>query len=296
MLLVPQSEAPENGNLEVIAGYKVHPLASKFPLIVGKEFDDLVEAAARAGRLHAVETHAGLLIDGRNRLRVQEELSRRGIAIEVPVVEWEPNGDETVTEHIWSVNAHRRHQTADQLAVLAASTFLPAIQAEREARQRASRFGHKGDASAASDSTPPDGQVETAPRTSADKDAASSAGCLASLANLSIYKARQAIALQKAVEAGEVSESEIAAVAAGDKPLSAVVPPRHAGRKRRPRPQERDEGDDIELPVDAPPVACEVEVRRRWAEQKAEFAIADHRELRRLFMQVIREEQRQFDQ
>jgi hypothetical protein len=295
-LPVPGFETAGEETLEIIAGYKVHPLASKFPLIVGKAFDEMVDAAAEARRLYPVETHKGLLIDGRNRLRVQEELRRRGIEIELPVVEWEPSGDETVAGHIWAVNAHRRHMTVDQLAALAASTFLPAIKAEREARQLASRFGKNSEGTAASVSTPPDGQVAEHRRTSAEKDAASSAGCLAQLANVSLYKARQAVALSKAVSKGEVPESAIDAVVAGDQRLVDAVPRRKAGAGKRPRPQACAEGKDMELPIDAAPVACEAEVRRRWAEQKAAFAIADHRELRRLYIHVVREEQRLFDQ
>ena len=86
--------AGQSAELEVVGSFTVHPLASRFPLIVGKDFDDLVEAAARAGRLQAVEVHDGLLIDGRNRVRVREELHQRGIEIDLPVVAWEPRGDE----------------------------------------------------------------------------------------------------------------------------------------------------------------------------------------------------------
>jgi hypothetical protein len=290
----PTPVATEHG-LEIIAGYKVHPLASKFPLIVGQEFEDLVQAAARAGRLQPVETHEGLLLDGRNRLRVQEELSRRGIEIELPVVEWEPIGDETVEERIWSVNAHRRHLTDDQRAALALD-FLPSIRAARQARQEASRFGRNGTEAAAVVSPPPNGQAGKPPRTSAEKDAASTIGGLAILANVSNYKARQGIALSKAIDAGEATESELNAVVAGDKRLIDVVPRPKAAGGKRPRPRDQDGRDEDVLPIDPTPIACEAEVRRRWEMQKAQFAVADHRELRRLFMQVIRDEQRQFDQ
>jgi hypothetical protein len=281
--------------LELIAGYRVHPLASKFPLIVGKEFDDLVEAAARAGRLYPVETHKGLLIDGRNRLRVQEELRRRGIEIDLPVVEWEPSGDETVEEHIWSVNANRRHQTADQLAVIALA-FLPAIRAAREAQQVASRFGKsRGNAAASKAPPPPGAPAEDGGRTSAEKDAASSAGCLAALANVSHYKARRAIALHDAVEAGEVSEDELDAVLAGEKPLSAAAPRRTKVAKKKARPEVWDEGDDEEIVIDAAPTPSEAEARRRWTLQASDFAIADLPEWRRLFMKVIGDEQQMYD-
>lgn len=287
---------PAATGLEIIAGYKVHPLATKFPLIVGKEFDDFVEAAARAGRLPPVETHNGLLIDGRNRLRVQEELARRGIDIVVPVIEWEPTGDETVAEHIWAVNAHRRHLIDDQRAALALE-FLPTIRAQRQARQEASRFGQRGTDAAAEKSPPPDGQAGKPHRTGAEKDAASTLGGLAAMANVSMHKVRLANELSKAVDAGEVAASEFDAVVAGDKRLCDVVPRRKTGSRKKPRPQQHDEHDEHEVPMlDAGPIACEAEVHRRWEKQKAEFAIADHRELRRLFMKIIREEQQEFDE
>ena len=69
---------PADTELEEIAGFKVHPLASRWPLIVGQQFEDFVEAASHCRSLQAVETNNGFLIDGRNRLRVQEELRRRG--------------------------------------------------------------------------------------------------------------------------------------------------------------------------------------------------------------------------
>ena len=119
---------------------------------------------------------------------------------------------------------------------------------------------------------------------------------MAALANVSNYKAGQAIALVKAVDAGEADASAIDAVAAGTKRLRDAVPRRKAGSRNRPEPQEQDEHYEEVLILEANPIACEVEVRRRWEEQKAEFAIADHRELRRLFLKVIREEQQEFDQ
>lgn len=289
----PRAEAVDRPQLEIIAGYKVHPLASRFELIVGEDFEKLVEAAARAGRLYPAETHNGFLIDGRNRLRVQEELRRRGIEIEVCVVEWEPHGDETVEEHIWSVNANRRHLTADQRAALALE-FLPQIRAARQARQEASRFGKNGIDPAAAESPSPDGRDAHTHRTSAEKDAASSVGCLASLANVSHYKARQAIALHNAVEAGAVSESEIDAVVAGDQPLSAAVP----RRRRAPRetacsdwPAEVDGFDEEDVIVDAAPVPSEDEARRRWRRVSRDFLASDLPAWRQLFIEVLTDEQ-----
>jgi hypothetical protein len=288
------SPGTEAGGLEIIAGYKVHPLASRFDLIEGDEFEKFVEAAERSGRLYPVETHKGFLIDGRNRVRVQEELRRRGIEIEVPVVEWEPTGDETVEEHIWSVNANRRHLTADQRAVLALE-FLPAIRAARQARQEASRFGKNWGDAAAVISPPPDGHTEKPLRTSAKKDAASTVGGLAALAGVSNYKANLAMALFRAVEDGEASETEIEAVASGDKRLHDVVPCRKKGGRKKAQQEEREEVDEEELIVESAPVPSEAEARRRWELETSDFAIADLPEWRRLFMKVIGDDQQRHD-
>lgn len=291
---VPAMEAASDEQFEVIAGYKVHPMASRFPLIVGKEFDDMLEAATHAGRLYPVETHEGFLIDGRNRLRVQEELRRRGVDIEVPVIEWEPTGEETVEEHIWSVNDNRRHMTADQRVVLALE-FLPAIRAARQARQEASRFGKNGGDAAAVISPPPGGQAGTGHRSSAEKDAASTAGGLAALAGVSNYKAGQAIAFHNAVEAGELSEDELEAVRAGDLSLSAALPRRRKGGAKIARHADWDEGDDDDVTVDATPIPSEAEAHRLWRVMTSDFAVADLAEWRRLFIKVIRDEQQTYE-
>lgn len=280
--------------LEVIGEFTVHPLASKFPLIVGEEFDELVAAAERAGRLAAVETSDGLLIDGRNRVRVRDELHRRGVEIDLPVVEWTPSGDETVEEHIWSVNANRRHLTRDQRAALCLE-FLPAIQASRRARQEASRFGADGLSAAANETSPPDGTAPSVSRTSREKDAASSVGQFCALANIGLHTGRQAIALAKGIESGTIDPSERDAVIAGEKPLRSAVRGTRTAVRGRAR-QHEGEVQEPEETLHDEPAATEEEVRRRWERLKNAFAITDHREVRRLLRVIIAEEQQQYDQ
>jgi hypothetical protein len=283
--------------LEVIAGYRVHPAASLLPLIVGKQFDDFVEAAARAGRLHPAETNNGLLIDGRNRLRVQEELRRRGIEIDVPVVEWQPNGDETVSEHIWSVNGNRRHQTDDQRAANALQ-FLPFIRRERQERQAATRFG-KG-RPAEQISSPPD-KPASAQRTSREKDAASTVGQFAAMCNIGMHKARQAVALADGIEAGEISSIEIIAVTTGEKRLRDIVPSKRSAGSGKANLKDivRPEAEllfDVEAAEVDEPAVTEEEVDRRWERFKQPFAVTEHRKLRRLLIKKLRDEQQRFDQ
>jgi len=290
--------------LEVIAGYRVHPLASMFPLITGKEFEQMKEAAARAGRLPAAELHEGLLIDGRNRLRVLEALRRQGIAIEVPVVEWLPANGETVEEHIWAVNNNRRHLTADQRAALA-TAFLPEIEASRKAKQQTSRFGSSDSVTVAANSPSPEKPPPKGPRTSQEKERASSVGELGRLADVSCYKAKQAVQLVKAVRAGQASQSDLDAVVAGDKPLREVTPARRKTKKRPPEstlagapPEEQAQADTQiaeegkDAGNDQPP--SEEAARRLWDQWTNDFAVADMPSWRRHFLKVIHDDQRKY--
>jgi hypothetical protein len=284
--------APE---LEVVGSFTVHPVASRFPLIVGKDFEDLVEAAARAGRLQAVEVHDGLLIDGRNRVRVQEELRRRGIEIDLPVVEWEPIGDETVEEHIWSVNANRRHLTDDQRAAIGIS-FLPFIRRSCEERQAASRFGQRSPVEETF--SPPEVPAAGSRRTSREKDAASSVGQFAAMCNIGLHKARQAVAIADRVEAGEISSIEVVAITTGAKRLRDVAPAKRSldGQKTAKQQPARPEVELMFAAVPDSPAPTDREIRERWERFKRPFAVGDHREVRRLLKQIITGEQREFDQ
>lgn len=283
-------------DLEVIAGYRVHPLTSRFPLVVGKEFDDMVEAAARARRLQPIETHQGLLIDGRIRLLVREELRQRNIDVEMPVFEWQPIGDETVEEHIWAVNYHRRHSDPDQRAALAV-VCLPEIEAARRRKQEASRFGAQVIDAVASKSPPPLQSSRGPGRTSKEKDEASTVGQLAKLANVSHYKAKQAVALSKAVEAGEVSESVFRAVQHGDKRLRDVEPVRHKeskDKKNQRASKNRVRSSEPKDGVDDDQAPSEAAARLHWERLTARLAVADMPAWRRLFLKVIRDDQRKY--
>jgi hypothetical protein len=283
--------------LEVIGGFRVHRLASLFPLIVGEEFDELVEGIRVAGTVAAVEFNDGLLIDGRNRVRAVEELRGRGVEIELPTVEWQPTGDETVEGHIFSVNVHRRHLTDDQRAALGID-LLPIIRRSRKERQAATRFGQRG--AVALISSPP-GEDTAAKRTSREKDAASTVGQFAAMCNIGTHDARQAVALVKGVESGEISSSEIVAVATGKKRLRDVVPSKRSSGKAKPTSKKSSRHAvealfEVVSVEDDEPAVTEQEVHRRWEKFKRSFAIADHRELRRLLMKKLRAEQQEFDQ
>ena len=63
--------------LEVIGGYKVHPAASLFPLLVGEEFDAMVASMGIFGLAIPIVVKGEYLIDGRNRLRTVIEANKQ---------------------------------------------------------------------------------------------------------------------------------------------------------------------------------------------------------------------------
>lgn len=289
---------------EVIGGFSVHPFASKFPLLAGREFDDLVESIRMVGVASAVELHDGLLIDGRNRVRAVEELRRQGHEVPFRPVEWVPRGSETVEEHIFAVNVYRRHLTDDQRAVLA-TELLPAIRAAKANAQAATRFGACRKDTVATNSGPPAGSAPT-PRSRRERAEASTVGQIAKLGKVSPYKAGQAVALVDGVKAGAVAPEQLDDVRHGKKLLREAAP----GKKKPPRPKpspKRTVRTEAEMVFDGPddadaasgssavPASFEEEVRRAWKRFKGAFAIADHRELRVIVAKILKEERHEFD-
>ena len=278
---------------ETIAGYPIHPFASRFPLLTGQPFEDLVESIADMGIDVPVELHDGLVIDGRNRLRAVEVLLERGINVEVRTIEWQPRNGESVEEHIYTTNVLRRHLTDDQRAILA-TELLPIYRAASAARQAATRFG-----AAAGISAPPDGGSEKAARTNQDRVSTSTLGRLATSAGVSPHRMGRAIDLADDIAAWLVPEEEREAVIRGEKPL------RKAGRKKPRRPagkQKTVTTAALDSLFDSPGVDDEASAVTledfipRWERLKASFPVTEHRELRAIALQHIADEQQRFDQ
>jgi hypothetical protein len=290
-------------NLTVIGNFRVLPFADRFPLIEGREFEELINSIQLFGQDAPVELYKGLLAEGRNRVRAIEELKRRGCDIEVRAVEWQPRGDETIEQHIYLANVARRHLTDDQRVALAAE-LLPKIRAANARRQAATRFGAKS--SACVNSKTPAADPDQSPPTPAGTPRTTTAH-LASLAAVSPHKAQNAIKLYDGVEAGEIPREELTQVEQGKKPLRDALPPsskrpttkRPAEGRSRPADAKVEnpagpEGPAAEDDANAP-AATEEEVRRRWRRFKDSFAVTDHRELRTLILKIVAEERAAFD-
>lgn len=283
---------------EMICGFRIHPLASLFPLIEDELFEELLESVAERGLAVPVEVHEGLIVDGRNRLRAIEVLRQRGLDVEVRTTDWQPTRGETLEEHLFEINVLRRHLTVDQRVVLGLR-FLPAIREARVARQAASRFGTGERTPAAAHSSPPETDCGDGDRSSRAKDGRSTAGALSKLTKSTVHKARQGIKLFDDIEADIVPSEEMEAVLRGEKPLC------RAGRnQKRPKPKKKvqpasrvtaaDIFDDPDTDGEAPPLTPE-EFAHQWERLKEVWPVTEHRDLRALALAHIAEEQRRFD-
>src|SRR5207253_2106319 len=87
-----------------------HPLADAFPLLEGKEFEELVDDIKTYGQREPVVLHEDKILDGRNRYRACRAL---GIEPRTAAFERVAATDDTPEAYVISVNAHRRHLTAE---------------------------------------------------------------------------------------------------------------------------------------------------------------------------------------
>ncbi len=209
---------------EIICECEIHPAASIFPLMEGERFQSLVDSIQVHGLQNPIVCIGDVVLDGRNRLRAVEKLRNEGHDIELRAVQWEC-GDKfmTPTEWITAQNLDRRHLSED--AYVAAQAALSRIlRKEAEARQAAGQFD-KEKASKAAKARHAVTTKRSAPQKRDRKadDARSTAGQVAAKAGVSLRKAKQAVKLDQAVEAGVIPEEVQKDVIAGKKKLRDAV-------------------------------------------------------------------------
>jgi ParB-like chromosome segregation protein Spo0J len=89
-----------------------HPLADKFPLVEGEDFDAIVADIKQNGQRVPIHVYEGQIIDGRTRALACQKL---GIAPKYHVI---PDGafdkEGSLVAYVLSQNLHRRHLTAEQ--------------------------------------------------------------------------------------------------------------------------------------------------------------------------------------
>jgi hypothetical protein len=103
-----------------------HPVAEFFPLLEGREHEELKADIKEHGLREPIWLHEGRIIDGRNRYRACRELS-----IKPATREWDGKG--SLVAFVVSQNMRRRHLSTSQRALIAAR-LKPLFEAE--ARQR----------------------------------------------------------------------------------------------------------------------------------------------------------------
>jgi hypothetical protein len=201
---------------EIICECEIHPAASVFPLMEGDRFQSLVDSIQVHGLQNPIVCSGNVVLDGRNRLRAVERLRSAGHEVELLAVQWDCGGNcLTETEWITAQNLDRRHLSEDAYAAAAAA--LNRI-LRKEAKQRQAAGLKKGTEKPVSSKTSTRGKRDTKSR-----DAASTAGKVAAKAGVSLHKAKQAVKLDQAVEAGVIPEEVQKDVIAGKKKLRDAV-------------------------------------------------------------------------
>lgn len=228
------------GQQEKICDYVIHLAASVFPLLEGERFQSLVDSIAEHGVQNPIVSYRGEVLDGRNRLRAVMKLRDEGHTVDLPCVEWDAKCGLSSTEWVAAQNLDRRHLSADAYAT-ATAAINRILRKEAKERQKAGQFekGKSGN---------PEGKKQVsnkrstpAKRDAKARDAASTAGQVAAKAGVSLRKAKQAVKLDQAVEAGVIPEEVQKDVIAGKKKLRDAVkqvpakpkPPKKAAKKKQ---------------------------------------------------------------
>lgn len=228
----PKQASPAKSELEVIAGYEVHPLASIWPLVEGGETHKELESSIRSlGVINHIvkDSKTGQVIDGRNRLQVYDRIAAGdpewAKAHPLPIKELAFASDEEVWEHIKAMNKARRHMTDDQLVAIAvmAGQYLERTKAAQAKTQF--KKGKKTKVTGVvSEVTMPDGSpLPKKKKTAGEYHQTSAGGLIAKDAGVGLHKGRQGATVAKGIAKGVVSKDDLKPVAEGKKALNEVV-------------------------------------------------------------------------
>ncbi|MCF7765458.1 MAG: ParB N-terminal domain-containing protein [Verrucomicrobia bacterium] len=197
------------------------------------EFRKLLGSIENLGQQDPIVVDGDTLIDGRHRLRACEYLG-----IEPKVVEWKTLGfDDSMGEWIMLKNLERRHLTPEQRVQIATNAESWIIE-ESNAKHRGETQFKPG---ASPNPTGKRKEQVTSNSTSPARDrrkaeASTTAGKLAAKAGTTIHKARQAIKIQKAVDAGKIPQADLDGVIAGTtKPVEVLkkIEPKATGKPKK---------------------------------------------------------------
>jgi len=102
-----KKEEEKKEEAPTVGGYSIHPLCAKFPWIEEPTYSALKEDIRKYGQRDTIKLFKGMVLDGKNRLRICTELK-----IE-PKIEKLPD-DTNVVAYVRSVGLHRRDLTPPQ--------------------------------------------------------------------------------------------------------------------------------------------------------------------------------------
>jgi predicted transcriptional regulator len=103
---LPAAEGP------TFLDYVAHPLANMFPMIEGRESENLKESIAKSGILEPITLFQGMILDGRNRYAAAKAVGHPFTPKDFR--EWHGSTLVEAEEWVISTNLHRRHLTAKQ--------------------------------------------------------------------------------------------------------------------------------------------------------------------------------------
>ena len=217
---------------EVIGDYTVHPVASMFPLLEGKDYEELKQSIKEHGQLEPIIVDDAwaadpLLLDGRNRLRACLELK-----IDPWITTYETQFKKQVPppaeEFILAENLWRRHLTDEQRgAVVTKATRWR----EAEVAKARKKSGKSADGSAGGRGRKKNLNQESGSgfpkRDVAEMHANSTVGRIAATAKISRYAAEQQVAVS--THAPELADQ----VAAGTMPLKDAAAEAHTRKAEK---------------------------------------------------------------
>jgi hypothetical protein len=130
------------GKRRLILSRPFHELAMTFPLLEGREFDDLVADIAAHGVQHEIVIFEGQILEGRNRVRALQQVYGDELdQVEFPWRTFEGSREEAAA-YVISANLHRRHLTAKQKRDIIAKLIKAAPEKSDLAISRMAKAGH----------------------------------------------------------------------------------------------------------------------------------------------------------
>jgi hypothetical protein len=270
--------------VEVLCGLPVHPAAAVFPMIEGTELEELKQSIRKSGLLHPVVVHNGMVIDGRNRLAAWADIYRErmvwqadGSMAERPTtIEWMPADGDSVADYVLRANVHRRQLTPDQRA---AAVVRLAEVVERESADSAKKSQFKQGNNAAS-KTARSKKTEPKQRDHKAEASRTTVAKLAKQASVSPSRVKRAKSVKAKEAAGELPAGTLQSVADGKVELRAVEKPTP---KLAPEPKVASEEAD----------AMRALVAKEWGRVKQRFAVAEWPLVRRLMLEIVKDERKE---